>query len=108
MAGEAMPGGGFEAEAVLLGHQRHCVRADLSQAVDEVGLRRLPERELVDLPDRGDVFGSLGPDRDHVLMKRDAQADVEHILLPATDESATSASIQVTGLPKVEVGYGRQ
>src|SRR5262249_34909967 len=55
-------------DRVVLGHQGQRVRAILPQTVDEIRLQRLPERQLVDLPDSGGVVGPLGADGHWVFL----------------------------------------
>src|SRR5206468_10096993 len=47
-------------DGVIQGHEGQQVRAGLAQSLDEVRLRRLPERELVGVSNPRGVFRSLG------------------------------------------------
>ena len=54
-------------DLTLLSHQRQHIgaRNSVPQPIDDVSLRRLRERQLIDDADLGDVCGLLGSDGDH-------------------------------------------
>src|SRR5688500_13093889 len=82
-------------DLAVLSHQRHRVRTSPAQFIDQVSLRRLPERKLIDVSNRCGVFRPLWTNGNHVWSCR--RALPTHARPSAAEDQVLQSSRYHTG-----------